>query len=263
MAASVTFNGNAIAKELDLLTQVQLPFLASVTVNRLATQVRADLKHEMQDSFKRVSKFTLNSVRQNHFATKAEPWTEVFHLQKATKGNAAADYLKPQITGGMVFRTRFQLRLNSQLSGYNGRYMLPLETSPAAKKNSQGRVRASQYVEALYGVKAMDDIIARAEKAGDSRGQRANRLGDGKYLYVPFGPNDEKAKAIRALNKGRLPSPGIYRVYRGNSIVQLFKQLENVPTVQKSYDFRYAAELSVSKNVNRIFNEAVAQYVKR
>lgn len=252
--ASIEFNGTELVRDLDVFAKVQLPFLAAVTVNRLATQVRQDLQKEMLDSFTYVSAFTYKSPKQRHFANKLETWTEVYLRDEATKGQAPAQYLLPQITGGMVLRTRFQNRLASELDGYNGRYMLPLHNSTGAKLGPTGRIKASQYVEALYGIKAMESVRA-SMRPGKYRTE-------GSYVYVPYvGTRKQLAAQMRALGKGRIPKPGIYRMM-GDTPVQLFKQLDRVPTVQKSFDFQYAAELSVSRNVGRIFDQARAEFVK-
>ena len=58
-----------------------------------------------------------------------------------------------------------------------------------------------------------------------------------------------------------MPKPGIYRMVRNNP-VQVFKQLERVPTVEPRFGFSYAAQLSVDKNVGRIFDEALAQALR-
>ena len=233
--ASVEFNGTQLVRDLDVFAKVQLPFAAAVTVNRLATQVRQDLRHEMLDSFTYVSAFTSNSPMQRHFATKADPWTEVFLRDEATKGQSPAQYLLPQIKGGMVLQTRFQNRLKSELDGYNGRYMLPDVKSPGAKLNALGRIQASQYVEALYGIKAMESVRA-SMKPGKYRTE-------GSYVYVPLVMDIEDetrrkatAQRLRALGKGRIPKPGIYRMM-GDTPVQVFKQLDRVPTVEKRFDF--------------------------
>ena len=250
---SSSFNGQKLDRELDLIVRVQLPFLAAVTVNRLGAVVRQALQHEMKDSFKSLSAFTYNSPKHRHLATKAQPYTTIYLRDQATKGQPPSTYLLPQILGGMVYKTRFQERLASQLSNYNGRYMLPLHESPAAKRNQQGRIRASQYVEALYGIKAFEDIRA-SVRPGRYRTE-------GSHIYVPYvGARKELQKIYRAIGKGRLPQPGIYRVKSGN-LTQLFRQLEAVPSVQKSFDFNYAAELAVQKNAGAIFDAAVKQFV--
>jgi len=122
---SISFNGQKLDRELDLIVRVQLPFLAAVTVNRLGTVVRQALQHEMKDSFKSLSTFTYKSPLYRHLATKAQPYTTIYLRDEATKGQPPSTYLLPQILGGMVYKTRFQERLASQLSNYNGRYMFP------------------------------------------------------------------------------------------------------------------------------------------
>lgn len=252
--ASIEFNGTQLTQELDVFAKVQLPFLAAVTVNRLASQVRQDLQKEMLDSFTYVSAFTYKSPKQRHFASKVETWTEVYLRDEATKGQSPASYLLPQIKGGLVLQTRFQRRLQSELDGYNGRYMLPLHNSSAAKLGPTGRVQAAQYVEALHGIRAMESVRA-SMRPGKYRTE-------GSYVYVPYvGANKELAKQMRALGKGRIPKPGIYRMM-GDTPVQLFKQLDRVPTVEKRFDFQYAAELSVKNNVELIFAKARAEFVK-
>jgi hypothetical protein len=74
------------------------------------------------------------------------------------------------------------------------------------------------------------------------------------------GGRKELATVYRAIGKGRLPQPGIYRVKSGN-LTQLFRQLEAVPSVQKSFDFNYAAEVAVQANAGAIFDAAVKQFV--
>lgn len=253
--ASVEFNGVGLVNQLDVFAKVQLPFLAAVTVNRLATQVRQDLGKEMLDSFTYVSSFTYKAPKQRHYATKADPWTQVYLRDEASKGQSPAQYLSPQITGGMVMRTRFQTRLGRELDGYNGRYMIPMLDSPAAKLNSIGRIKASQYVEALYGIKAMESLRA-STRPGKYRTE-------GSYVYVPYiGGRKELGSQMRALGGGKLLNPGIYRMMNGRP-VQLFKQLERVPTVEKRFDFHYASQLSVKNNAQAIFDKAVAEFVRR
>lgn len=254
--ASVEFNGTQLVRDLDVFAKVQLPFAAAVTVNRLATQVRKDLTHEMVDSFTYVSAFTSTSPKQRHLATKVDTWTEVYLRDEAMKGQSPAKYLLPQIKGGMVLETRFQNRLKSELNGYNGRYVIPMlkPLSPGAKLNNLGRIKASQYVEALYGIKAMESVRA-SMRPGKYRTE-------GSYVYVPYvGNRPALARQMRAFGRGRIPNPGIYRMM-GTTPVQVFKQLEHVPTVQKRFDFEYAAQLSVDKNVGKIFDEALAQAMR-
>ena len=252
---SIEFDVDSLVRNLNVITQVQLPFLAALTVNRLANATKAGLRREMQDSFQRVSPFTLRSLEQVHLATKAEPWTTIQHWPYGSKGNAPADYLRPQILGGTVFRTRFQNRLGRELDGYNGRYMQPIEDSPAAKLDARGRVKASQYVEALWGVKAMESLRQSTRKG--------RYRTEGNYVYVPYvGSQSAIGKQMRAIGRGKLLAPGIHRKM-GTGYVMLFKQLERVPTVSKHYDFAYAAQDIVNKNVQAVFDKAFADTLGR
>jgi hypothetical protein len=252
---SITFDVDSLVRDLNVITQVQLPFLAALTVNRLANATKAGLRREMLDSFERVSPFTLRSLEQVHLATKAEPWTTIQHWPYGAKGNAPANYLRPQITGGPVFKTRFQGRLNRELQDYMGAYMQPLEDSPAAKLNAQGRVKASQYVEALYGIKAMESLRA--------SGRPGKYKTEGAYKYMPYLGISSSGKKVRGGNaKRRLLKPGIYRKI-GFGYERLFMQLQDVPTVSPRYDFKFAAENIVNKNVQSIFDKAFSDTLGR
>jgi hypothetical protein len=248
--ASVEFNGTQLVKDLDVFAKVQLPFVAAVTVNRLATQVRKDLQREILDSFNYVSAFTYKSPLQRHFASKAEPWTEVYLKDEAAKGQAPAQYLLPQITGGPVLRTRFQRRATGAGPGY----LVPLLDSPAAKLNNIGRISPAQYTEALYGIKAMEDVRA-SMRPGKYRTE-------GSYVFI--GPSLNPSKRKRKGGGRNLIGEG-YGIYRvmGDDYVQLFKLLRRTPTVEKRFDFAYASQLSVEKNVEKIFDKAISEFVWR
>ena len=252
---SIEFDVDSLVRNLNVITQVQLPFLAALTVNRLANATKAGLRQEMQDRFRRVSPFTLRSLEQIHLATKAEPWTTIQHWPYGSKGNAPADYLRPQITGGSVFKTRFQGRLNRELQNYNGAYMQPLEDSPAAKLDARGRVKASQYVEALWGVKAMESLRA--------SGRPGKYKTEGSYKYMPYlGIHSSGNKKRGGNQRRRLLKPGIYR-RMGSGYERLFMQLQDVPTVPPVYNFKNAAQDIVNKNVQAVFDKAFADTLGR
>ena len=50
--ASISFNGNKINQKLDLIVRVQLPWIATKTLQKLAQGVKEDLRQEMQTKFK-------------------------------------------------------------------------------------------------------------------------------------------------------------------------------------------------------------------
>ena len=284
MAASVSFNGNAVNQKLDVFVKSQLPWLASKTLQGLAQQVKKDLQKEMAMTFDNYSAFTRNSIGIKP-ATKASVIrstnrgdTEVFHKdasavrrggknQGALKGNAAADYLKPQVLGGPVYLTRFQKRLKARgfLGGSQGKYMLPIKGGQVG----WGKMNKGEYVRAGWGIGSFEDL-----RLSGNYG-RTNYRTKGSYMFIPrnlaqlaesagaFGDNQLAARAglARRLNKGEIPPAGIYRVNK-KSLTKVFQMLDDVPSVSAKYKFRPTADRSVQGNFDRIFNEQVRKYVR-
>ena len=65
MAASISFNGEKIIQEIDILQQRQIPWITVLTLSgkhkddvSLATQVKKDLVVEMKDSFRQIAPAT-------------------------------------------------------------------------------------------------------------------------------------------------------------------------------------------------------------
>lgn len=260
MAEAIRLNANALVSKLDLFSEVQLPYVSSLALNRSLTPIKEALKHEMRDSFRNPVPFTLNSLR-TKASNKQNLRAELYISFDGPKGNAPEDYLLPQITGGPVYRTRFQRRLQAVGMIPSGAYMIPDARSSAANLNQYGRVRASQYVQALYGIRAMNDIIARSHFMGVYGGGKKipYRTADS-YIYVPYRPEGVNggsgtlATKIRQLNKGRLPGPGIYKVGKGgNGLTLVFRQLRSTPVVEKRFDFRYAAGLAAEREFATAF----------
>lgn len=262
----VSFDATKMIKDLDLLTQTQLPFLGAVTVNRLAKIAQEEVTKHMDSSFTYYSKFTSKAIRIDHRATKEAPWTEVEVLSYIGKGNAPGAYLRPLITGGQMYVTRAQRRFRSNLGAP---WLNPLPNSPAAKTkvdlHGQKRIIPSQYVEALYGARAMDDVQP------DYRNEKKRLIGEvGKYVYIPYaGGNPERQKQLRALGRGRLPAPGIYRISspaRTQRIGlngrddRIFEILKSIPSVPKKFRFQETVQRSVFSNTNRVFNEVRQQF---
>ena len=277
MKQSVEFNGLLINKKLDRMAG-QLRFAAAVTVNRVRPLVIQDVKIDMEKTFLSFVPFTKNSVRKRRGgATKARPEARIWISPDGPKGNAPEDYLLPQIEGGPVYLTRFQRRLKRQLSGYTGEYMMPAQITPGARRSSyNGRLTASEYTRALYGIRAMDDLIARqasrsfsSEKSAKKSSGMAYRT-DGKYLYVPWGlagknlsgPQKEKARLIRGKNEGKIPAPGIYRV-RSKDLQDRFFERSTVPVVNEKFDFHQSCKDSVHKRVEGVFRKVAAEIISR
>ena len=278
MAASISFNGKDLIHKIDILQQRQIPFIAALTISgrkagdvSLASEVKKDLEFEMKDSFNQVSPQT-KWLFDKPKARKNSLKTVIYHKDEAAKGQAPADYLKPQIVGGRVLETEFQKRLKRKGYIKSSGYMLPLHNQPFRKV--RGRLAPSVYAQALWGISAMEELrntnIASKYPKKDFKTK-------GTFVHVPknlakdseSGGMDIKryAQNIRALayKKGQpwhsLPGPGIYKVNaKGRGLTRVFRELDRVPTIDgPTYLFKETATKSVMKNAQRIFDMKVKE----
>lgn len=248
MAGEFQFEGNKLVRNLDVFGKVQLPFMSSLAINRTATHVRDSLKGSMRGTFTYLTPYTQNSLF-IRVSTKQKLYADIGIKEFGSKGNAAADYLRPQIFGGPVYRTRFQRRLERQV-GLGSGYMLPIHSSDAAQLNSSGRIQAGQYTAALYGIKAMEDI------RGSGNYGKFDYKTLGTYMYVRPG------QIMFGRQSNRPLSPGIYRV-QGSNLSMLFKQLRRTPRVQQKWDFYGIAQKSAERQLPKAFSEVFREVMGR
>lgn len=255
--ASVSFNGNKITQKLDLLIQVQLPFIASKTVNELAPIARKAVQREMQSEFTYMNALTAESPlygdasvgkpKMAHYK-EARPYVDVYINWKTGRaGQTPADYLKPQIVGGPVLLTRFQKRLTVSR---NGPYYLPIHSSPAAQLNETGRIRASQYQDVGQELKLFDYSTNTKRKAGNNKKR--------KYILIQPSLETRKPRNGRSWFQGY----GIYKVTSSDPVL-LFRRLNRVPTVRPNFQFRQAVRYSVAQNFQQQFDRAVAYALRK
>jgi hypothetical protein len=240
VSGSIQFDGNRLVQNLDVFAKVQLPFMSSLAINRTATHVRDSLRGSMRGTFTYLTPYTQNSLF-IRVSTKQKLYADIGVKEFGIKGNAAADYLKPQVFGGQVYRTRFQRRLERQM-GLGSGYMLPIHSSPAAQLDASGRIKAGQYTAALYGIRAMEDI-----RGSGSYGKFDFKT-LGTYTYIRPG------QIVFGKQGGRPLKPGIYRV-QGSELVMLFRQLRRTPRVPAKWDFYGIAQKSAERKLPQAFNE--------
>jgi len=286
MAASISFNGEKIIQEIDILQQRQIPWITALTLSgkhkddvSLATQVKKDLLLEMKDSFAQVAPETQKLFHTK--ATKKSLKTVVSHKEDkvldAVKGNSPAKYLLPQIIGGPVLQTGFQKRLKQKGYINNSSYMFPLHDAPGAKV--RGRLAPSVYNKALWGISAMEDLRGKISRKGVNiydKKKTSSYKTKGSFIHVPKNvardnlggeSQDKYAQMIRgfAYKKGQpwksIPGPGIYKVNpKGKGLTQVFKELDSVPSIPgPTYLFKETATISVQKNAQRIFDLKVKE----
>jgi hypothetical protein len=245
MAGSIEINADALVRRMDVFTKVQMPFITSLALNNTASHVRDSLRGSMRGTFTYLTPYTQNALS-IRVSSKQKLYTDIFVKEFGVKGNAAADYLKPQVYGGQVYLTRFQRRLKRQV-GMQG-YMMPLHGSDAAQLNPSGRIAAGQYTAALYGIKAMEDI----RSSGNYGKFDYKTLGS--YMYVRPGQT--------VFNKDRRLAPGIYRV-QGSNLSMLFKELRRAPKVAPKWKFFEVAQTSAQRAMPKKFDEAFKRALGR
>ena len=158
MAEAVVFDLNAVMNKLDRVKQIQMPFAASLALNRIAVDMRDQLRETMKTTFQNPVPFTLNSLYIKA-STKKNLEIEVGLKEFAPKGNPASKYLLPQIKGGPAYDTRFQKSLRYKQLLQPGMYAIPTQ-SDYIRRNQYGNMMPSQYTEILYSLRAFRDASA-------------------------------------------------------------------------------------------------------
>ena len=195
----IQFDVKELLGEIDELEKVLIPQAAYQALNRAVFRTSREILPDSAKSiFTRTVPFTLRSFLYDKPVGKYDTIeSRVYIRDDAPKGNAPADYLKPQITGGPVYRTRFQRRLERKgfIGSFSGKYMAPNIVG-------RGRLPKGEYTRALWGIRAMEDIRVQGPM-NTKRGYKTS----GDYVWVPRNltgiPGAEgHAQRIRGLNKG-------------------------------------------------------------
>lgn len=196
---SVTFDVDPMIKRLDALKAVQVPFAASLALNRVAKNARDELRKQMKSTFNNPEPvpFTLNSVFIKS-STKSDLRAKVGLKEFAAKGNPASKYLLPQIAGGPAYATRFQKSLRFKRILEKDEYAIPTQSDYLRRDKKYGNVTPGQYTQILYGLQAFRDSSAFSyQKHSKSKKQvgyeaittryynenRGSKLGDNRGLY--------------------------------------------------------------------------------
>lgn len=227
----VTFDADDVIRDLDIIRRVQMPFVASWALNKMAPMIRLENQQTMQRVFENPVPFTVNSVRWGSRGYR--PWvrSDKQNLQMnfwisedGPKGQAPSYYLYPQVIddgagGKQVYVTRFTKRLRNMGLITGNQYATPLikESNVISDLlNGYGNIRPGQYTRILFALGAMEFPLAGYNK------KRKNK--DSFFIS----PN------LRTGKKGL--KPGIYR-RKGSNFGMLFKTLDSPPVVPSKYDF--------------------------
>ena len=264
---TVKLDANKILGKVNELEKVLIPRASKIALNRAVFDAMTELRE-----FGKRRGYRDYSVRGFRF-TKPEPQgknklvASIFINEDANKGNARSDYLRPQIFGGKIFKTRFQKRLRNTPVGASSKKGLigkepalaPNETaiptgSQIVRRNAKGGLSRGEYpkiVADLAGVNSTNDKIQmraegrRAKRAEQRKRRRKGRtkLGTESYFYM--------TKDMAAERPGlRSKKAGIYYRNRAGKIGLIFS-INKDPVYQKSLEFFDIGERTVKESFKR------------
>jgi len=223
---TIRFDVKQILGRVDAIEKQLIPRAARLAANRAAFDATVALKQEAQNKFMQTVPYTLRSFKYdkpeqiNNKTLRAS----VFISQKRDRGNAASDYLAPQIYGGSAFRTRFQRGLE------NAETYLGKDSTPILRKDKLmipvGKMRASTY------------SVIMKQMRGESK-PKNNR-----YFYI-----GDKIQRAAARNGKQVPKKGIY--LRKDGKIHLRMTEISMPSFTGKFNFFKVAEDTVRESFNR------------
>jgi len=264
---TVKLDANKILGKVNELEKVLIPRASKIALNRAVFDGMEALRDKGKS--KNYTRYTISGFRfkKPEIQGKNKLVASIFINEDASKGNARSDYLRPQIFGGKIFKTRFQRRLRntpvgaSNKSGLSGKQpaIAPNETaiptgSQLVRRNSKGGLSRGEFpkiVADLAGVNSSNDKIQlraegrRAKRAEQRKRRRKGRtkLGTESYFYI----TEDMAAERPGL---RSKKAGIYYRNRAGKIGLIFS-INSDPVYQKSLDFFEIGEKTVKESFKR------------
>lgn len=245
----VNFDLDPVIDRLNTLEKVQVPFAASLAINTLAKNARKHLRAEMTRTFNNPVPNTLNSIYMKS-STKNNLRAELGIKDFNPKGNAAADYLLPQIEGGPAYSTRFQKSLRIKGILAPGEYAIPTQ-SDFLRMNQYGNVLPSEHTKALYDLEAFRDSSAFTYRSQARKRRKSQRF------FV-------RTTAEHKRQGGKF-YPGIYFT---KSVTGSDKNMESaawwfskVPSYAPKYPFGQLGADFVNRNAERVFKSALSRAI--
>jgi hypothetical protein len=219
--------------KLSELGKVQLPQAASRALNLAIYDVRKDLQQGARDTFNSVVPFTVNSFLYTP-STPDRLEAVAFIRDDAPGGNPPALYLRPQITGGLAYRTRFAKSLERARdpSRYGGgsailrsnEVMVPSQSPRGTRFTAQGNMSRGQYTSILADVsKEYQTFLSGPGGRRKPKGRAADR-----YFYM----NQTMADERRNLKNSK---PGIF-LRRNEKLFRVMSQI-STPDLPAKFQF--------------------------
>jgi hypothetical protein len=240
---SIEFDVNPILQKLDRMQRLEVPFAASLALNRVGASVKERLQAEMRSTFNRPKPvpFTLNSLYVKA-STKTNLEVEIGIRDFAPKGNPASKYLAPQIYGGQAYDTRFQKSLKFKGLLGSGMYAIPTQ-SDLLRRNQYQNVTPAQYTEILYSLSAFRDSTS--------------------FVYAKYAKRKRATQYFAVKTKTGKLYPGIYlsNVKEGFEKDRAMFWFTRTPTYTGEFKFFDVAKGHAGSIWNKEFGRALSQAI--
>lgn len=216
----------------DRVMKHALPLALTLT----ARDAEKDVRKVLPETFDRPTPYTMKSTFVRP-ATRTDPRAWIGFRDAYDKGTSAAQYLLPNVEGGMRRLKRSEMQLRTARILPTGMYAVPGEE---AEIDAYGNMRRGQMVKILSFLRVSVDPTLNRSRTRASRGKRR------KESYFVAKPN----------NRQGLP-PGIYR--RDGADPRPVVIFVRPPSYRPRFRFYEIIERSVKANFKRRFAEALQQ----
>lgn len=246
MAINIRHNLDDLARMLNDVQRRQVPFAASVALNKTAEKIKIAAVHEMRDVFDRPTEFTLKKGVYIKRSTKSNLVAEIGLETFAGKGIPASKYLAAQVRGGERRLKRFERALRSVGVLPEGMYAMP---GSGARLDYYGNMSTGQIVQILAYFKAFREGGYKANMTEKGRKRLANgseRKGTLGFEYFVGRPGD-----------GKLPL-GVWQRFRlghGSAIKPVLIFVDSA-RYEAIFDFGYVAEKTAQREFASEFEQA-------
>jgi len=219
MTVILTHNIDKIVTRLSTYERVEVPRACRRTVNQLGFDLAKVATPQYMDAvFDRPSPFTKSSL---NYKVTSDFEVRLNFRENVGKGNDPARYLYP-VTKGLPDNKAYQTKFTRFVRKANVAQRYPIPFRENLRKNSRGKVMASEYGKVLAGLK---------RTGGGGKTGRGFR-----YFSNP----DNRGRSRITTRQGNLFDlpEGIYRVKgRSNYPQLLFTYSKQPPTVPKIFDY--------------------------
>lgn len=233
MDIAVKVDAHSVLDWLDSVQRRQVPFAASVALNKTARLAQADIRTEMQRVLDRPKPYTLGGTFVKN-STKQSLTAIVGLKDMASTGRAAATYLAPLLSGTPRRQTGWERALRAMGAIPSGMRAVP---AVGAKLDGYGNMNRAQVTEIMGSLRS-------GMRSFKGRGKRVNAAG---YFVVMPGSSAHL-------------KPGIYyRVERpGESVIRPVVVFVKVAKYKQTIRPHAVVSRCADRNFKREFDAALA-----